>query len=76
MSRWKHEIQIAILRRRGAMARAVLPKATSRELWMLAGCSDRSEHVADIGVLEDEDFGDFNRVLDDDQDEDDPMAES
>ena len=28
VSRWKHEIQIAILRRRGAMARAVLPRAT------------------------------------------------
>ena len=35
--RWKHEINIAILRRRAAIARAVLPRATLQELWLLAG---------------------------------------
>ena len=39
--RWKHEIQIAILRRRAAMTRAVLPKATAEEVWMLSGIIDR-----------------------------------
>jgi len=41
VSRWQHEIQIAILRRRAAMSRAVLPKPTSRELWLLTGLADR-----------------------------------
>ena len=40
VSRWQHEIQIAILRRRGAMARAVLPKASAQELWLLTGQPD------------------------------------
>jgi hypothetical protein len=43
VSRWKHEINIAILRRRAAMARAVLPRATAQELWLLAGRADRAE---------------------------------
>jgi hypothetical protein len=37
LSRWKHEVQIAIQRRRAAMARAVLPRATPQELWLLTG---------------------------------------
>jgi hypothetical protein len=37
LSRWKHEVQIAIQRRRAAMARAVLPRATPEELWLLTG---------------------------------------
>ena len=43
VSRWKHEISIAILRRRAAMARAVLPRASAQELWLLAGQVDRAE---------------------------------
>ena len=43
VSRWKHEIQIAILRRRAAMSRAVLPKATAEELWLLTGRVDRDD---------------------------------
>ena len=43
VARWKHEIQIAILRRRAAMARAVLPKATAQQLWLLSGQVDRDD---------------------------------
>jgi len=60
VSRWQHEIQIAILRRRAAMTRAVLPKITAREVWLLAGHAERDgssggrlhsldEDVADAG---------------------------
>ena len=38
--RWKHEIQIALLRRRAVMTRAVLPDTTVRERWFLAGLTD------------------------------------
>ena len=37
MARWRHEIQIAIQRRRAAMARAVLPGASARANWLLTG---------------------------------------
>lgn len=37
LGRWKHEIMIAILRRRAAMARAVLPSRCAWETWMLWG---------------------------------------
>eukprot|EP00973_Karenia_brevis_P052147 7245291-Karenia_brevis.AAC.1 len=37
LSRWRHEIQIAILRRRAAMHRAVLPKLSAFEQWLLTG---------------------------------------
>ena len=43
VARWKHEITIAILRRRAAMARAVLPTASAQELWLLAGQVDRTD---------------------------------
>ena len=49
VSRWKHEIQIAILRRRAAMARAVLPKATVEEAWLLTGRAQRDENTANTG---------------------------
>ena len=35
LRRWKHEIMVAILRRRAAMARAVLPRRSEREEWLL-----------------------------------------
>ena len=38
--RWKH--QIAILRRRASMTRAVLPNPTPRAAWLLAGTIDRA----------------------------------
>ena len=43
VARWRHEIQIAILRRRAGMCRAVLPKATAHEHWLLTGDADRCE---------------------------------
>ena len=38
--RWRHEIQIAILRRRAAMSRAVSPRTTPLEAWLLTGNAD------------------------------------
>jgi hypothetical protein len=40
MARWGHEIQVAIQRRRAAMTRAVLPRASAREDWLLTGRTD------------------------------------
>ncbi len=37
LRRWRHELRVAIQRRRAAMARAVLPRATAREMWLLTG---------------------------------------
>ena len=42
--RWKHEIQVALLRRRAAMARAVLPNPSARAVWLFAGIIDRALH--------------------------------
>ena len=42
--RWKHEIQIALPRRRAAMTRAVLPNPWARAEWLLAGIIDRVLH--------------------------------
>ena len=42
MIRWKHEIQISILRRRAAMYRAVLPRPSAFDQWLLTGSADRS----------------------------------
>ena len=39
LGRWRHEIQIAIQRRRAAMMRAVLPRASSSATWLLTGHS-------------------------------------
>ena len=37
LSRWRHEIQVAILRRSAAKARAVLPRACASDRWLLSG---------------------------------------
>ena len=42
LARWRHEITVAIVRRRAAMLRAVLPKVKARELWMLTGACDET----------------------------------
>ena len=39
LSRWRHEVQVAIQRRRAAMTRAVLPRASSDTAWLLTGYS-------------------------------------
>ena len=41
-SRWKHEIQAALLPRRAAMTLAVLPNTSAREECLLAGVIDRA----------------------------------
>ena len=40
LSRWRHEVQIAILRRRAAMTRAVLPKPSKLATWLITGDAD------------------------------------
>jgi hypothetical protein len=40
MRRWRHEIQVAIMRRRAAMGRAVLSRPSARALWLLTGQTD------------------------------------
>ena len=42
--RWKHEIQIALLRRRAAMPRAFLPNPSVRAEWLFAGIINRALH--------------------------------
>lgn len=37
LGRWRHEITVAVLRRRAAMARAAMPRRSSRQDWLLAG---------------------------------------
>ena len=49
--RWKHEIQIALLRQRAAMARAVLLNPSARTEWLLAGVIDRAVHHWDMSLL-------------------------
>ena len=39
LRRWRHEITVAIMRRRAAMMRAVLPKMKERDIWLLEGVS-------------------------------------
>ena len=42
--RWKHEIKIALPRRRAAMARTVHPNPSARAEWLFAGIIDRALH--------------------------------
>ena len=42
MGRWKHEVAIAIARRRAGMARAVMPRKTARQRWLLNGMADQA----------------------------------
>ena len=53
--RWQHEVQIAILRRRAAMARAVLPAAPGNLAWLLTGKIDQPPCIhGRLPVLEEE----------------------
>ena len=57
--RWKHEVQIAIQRRRAAMARAVLPRASPHDLWLLTGQGDlQPDPTERLPSLDDGDCGD------------------
>jgi hypothetical protein len=40
LGRWRHEVNVAILRRRAAMTRAVQPRPTARARWLLTGHTD------------------------------------
>jgi hypothetical protein len=42
IGRWKHEIAVAIARRRAAMARAVMPRSSAQERWLLLGLVDNA----------------------------------
>jgi hypothetical protein len=64
--RWWHQIQIAILRRRAAMYRAVLPRPSSFEHWLQTGAADRD--AADAGrapAVDDDDGVDLAGVPED-----------
>jgi hypothetical protein len=57
MGRWKHEIQIAIMRRRAAMVRAVLPRVPERLAWLLTGRNEVTPNSAGREPLLEEDEG-------------------
>ena len=73
--RWKHEVQVALLRRRAAMTRAVLPNTSVKEQWLLAGVIDRAtSHGIRAPPLvgredEDTDIGTYTAVPDADHDD-------
>ena len=46
LGRWRHEVQISILRRRAGMHRAVLPRPSKFQEWLLTGNADRCAAVA------------------------------
>ena len=56
LARWRHEIQISILRWRAAMMRAVLPKMSAKDLWLLAGVSANDGTEAERLEAIEEDF--------------------
>ena len=59
LSRWRHEIQVALQRRRAAMLRAVLPRASPGQAWLLTGhteaapCSEGRARPLDEGQAAD-----------------------
>ncbi len=59
LSRWRHEIQVAILRRRAAMLRAVLPRPDARASWFLTGFAQGLLDTENrIPPIDDDDDGD------------------
>ena len=50
LARWKHEITVAIVRRRAAMIRAVLPKTGAKQLWLMTRVPDENGFEA-VGRL-------------------------
>ena len=77
LGRWLHKIQIAILSRRAAMYRAVMPRPTAHEHWLQTGDADRGAAEAgrapavDDGLSSQTDGVDFADVP---QDTDGPAA--
>ena len=62
LRRWKHEITVAIMRRRAAMSRAVLPGRSARAEWLLTGWSDEAATSTRRAPQLDEDADDFGSV--------------
>ena len=74
LGRWRHELQIAIQRRRAAMTRAVLPRRSRREEWLLTGRTEttpssafRAPPLDDDGGAESGDDGEDEAALDDEE---------
>ena len=74
--RWKHQVQITFFRRRAVMTRAVLPEASARAEWLLAGFIDRvasrwtrAHPLGGGDDDEDADAGSDTTVPDDDNDD-------
>ena len=79
VARWKHEVQIAILRRRAAMVRAVLPKPTAKQIWLLSSQVDRADGEGERALpLEEEDSEqwDMASVASEELEEDETVAEN
>jgi hypothetical protein len=69
LARWRHEIQVAIERRRAAMTRAVLPRPSAWAIWLRTGHADElpragnrappldAEHHAPASDAEDDEAG-------------------
>ena len=74
--RWKHEIHIALFRRRAAMTRAVLPNPAAWAEWLFAGVIGRAlHHWGDVPALDGgpgdhglDDFETDTAIPDDDDD--------
>ena len=45
LRRWRHEIGVAIMRRRAAMVRAVLPRPKAKDLWMVSGAAAAYDEI-------------------------------
>ena len=76
--RWQHEVQVAIMRRRAAMARAVLPRPSDQAMWLLTGYSHLQ---ASSGMreprIEDADVGELlESVLEEDAAEEEDMVDA
>ncbi len=74
LGRWRHALQIAIQRRRAAMTRAVLPRRSRREEWLLTGRTEttpssafRAPPLDDDGAAESGDDGEDEAALDDEE---------
>ena len=52
MARWRHEIGVAIMRRRAAMMRAVLPKPSAKELWMVTGAPGDDDMLGRLAEID------------------------
>jgi hypothetical protein len=62
-ARWRHEMMIAILRRRAAMARSVVPRPSRRAEWLLTGLAEDGVTGAGRSAqIDADDFSDAGNV--------------